>query len=279
MEASAQGVEERLVLEGRPRLDAGTGPQGEERAVLVVVATGGDAVGVGDRRELVPDGRHRGRRLGVVVPVGLGRVLVEAVGERLARERAEVAVKRRVPLGQRADHGQVGQGLVASVAVQVAVVADRERVGRGEGHARVTRRGRRPLEEAVQLAVVVLDEPALPAVVGVAVPAALEVRGERVVRVGVAVDRGLVRQVVTAVGAGQPAEEVVERAVLHHQDDDVADALRTVGTNRGRGVGDGPAEQVGAGDGEAGRGGRSGGTCDVKTSGESNPPRQTGVLW
>jgi hypothetical protein len=40
-------------------------------------------------------------------------------------------------------------------------------------------------------------------VVRVAVPAPLKVRGERVVRVGVAVDRGHERQVVTAVGAGQ----------------------------------------------------------------------------
>jgi hypothetical protein len=29
-----------------------------------------------------------------------------------------------------------------------------------------------------------------------------------------------------AVGAGQPAEKVVERPVLHHQDDDVVDARR-----------------------------------------------------
>jgi hypothetical protein len=87
-----------------------------------------------------------------------------------------------------------------------------------ERNAGVIRRGGRPLEEAVHLAVVVLDEPAFPAVVRVAVPAALEVRGERVVGRPVAVDRGHERQVVPAVGAGQPAEEVVERAVLHHQE-------------------------------------------------------------
>jgi hypothetical protein len=103
-----------------------------------------------------------------------------------------------------------------------------------------------PLEEAVELAVVVLDEPALPAVVRVAVPAPLVVRGERVVRVGVAVDRGDERQVVTAVGAGYPAEEVVERAVLHHEGDDVADAAGTVGQDRARSVGDGLGQQVGA---------------------------------
>ena len=249
-------MEERLVLEGRPRLNRGARPQREERRVAVVVAAGGDAVGVGDRGQLVPDGRQRGRHLGVVVPVGLARVLVEPVGECLSGERAEVAVQRRVVLGERADDRQVRQGLAGSVAMEVGVVADRERVRRGECYARVVRRGRRPLQEAVHPAVVVLDEPAFPAVVRVAVPAALEVRGERVVRVRVAVDRGHERQVVPAVGTGQPAEEVVERAVLHHQDDDVLDAPRTVGTNRARGVGDGLAEQVGAGDGEAGRGGR-----------------------
>jgi hypothetical protein len=150
-----------------------------------------------------------------VVPVGLARVLVEAVGEGLPGERAEVAVKRRVLLGQRADDRQVGHGLVRPVVVEVGVVADREGVRRGELDARVVRRGGRPLQEAVELAVVVLDEPAFPAVVRVAVPAALEVRGERVVGVGVAVDRGHELEVVPSVGPGEPAEEVVERAVFH----------------------------------------------------------------
>ena len=248
----AERVEERLVLERRPGLDRRIGPQRQERRVPVVVPAGGDPVGVGDRRQLVPDRRQRGRHLGVVIPVGLPRVLVEPVGEGLARERAEVAVQRRVLLGQRADDGQVRQRLAPSVVIEVAVVADRERVGGGEGDPRVVGRGGRPLQEAVQLPVVVLDQPAFPAVVGVAVPAALEVGRERVVRVRVAVDRGHVPQVVPAVGARQPAEEVVERAVLHHQDDDVLDAPRAVGANRGRGVGDGLAEQVGAGDGKAG---------------------------
>jgi hypothetical protein len=251
-----EGVEERLVLEGRPRLDGGIGPQGEERGVLVVVAAGGDALGVGDRRQLVPDRRQRGRHLGVVVSVGLGRVLVEPVGEGLARERAEVAVQRRVLLGQRADDGQVRQRLAPAPVIHIAVVADRERVRGGERDPRVVGRRRRALQEAVHLPVVVLNQPAFPAVVGVAVPAALEVGRERVVGVGVAVDRGDVLQVVPPVGAGQPAEEVVERAVLHHQDDDVLDAPGTVGANRGRGVGDSLAEQVGAGDRKAGGNGR-----------------------
>ncbi len=140
--------------------------------------------------------------------------------------------------------------------MEIGVVPDRERIRRGASHARVVGRGRGPLKEAVHLAEVVLDKPALPAMIRVAVPAALEVRSEGVVRVGIAVDRGHEPQVVPTIGAGQPAEEMVERAVLHHQDDDVADATRAVGTYRARGIGHGLAEQVGAGNGEAGRGGR-----------------------
>jgi len=118
------------------------------------------------------------RRLGIVVPVGLARVLVEAVGVSLAGERAEIAVQRRVPLSERADDRQVGQGLAGPVVIEVGVVADREGVRRREGHPRNADRGRRALQEPVELAVVVLDEEALPAVVRVAVPAALVVRGE-----------------------------------------------------------------------------------------------------
>ena len=78
----------------------------------------------------------------VVVPVGPRRVLVEPVRERLARERAEVAVQHRVVLGQGADDREVGDGLAPVVAVEVGVVPDREGVGRGQGHARVARAGR-----------------------------------------------------------------------------------------------------------------------------------------
>jgi len=124
------------------------------------------------------------------------------------------------------------------------------------GDAGVVRRGRRPLQEAVHLAVVVLDEPAFPAVVRVAVPASLVVGSERVVGVGVAVDRGHELHVVPPVGAGEPAEEVVKRAVFHHQDDDVLDAARPVGANQGRGIGDRLGQEVRTGNGEAGGRGR-----------------------
>ncbi len=153
----------------------------------------------------------------VVVPVGPRRVLVEAVGEGLAGERAEVAVQHGVVLRQRADDRQVGHGLAAAVVVEVGVVADREGVGGGQGDAGVARRGGRPLQEAVHPAEVVLDQEPLPAVVGVAVAAALEVGSQRVVGVDVPVGRQ-VGHVVAAVSAGQPAQEMVERPVLHHQD-------------------------------------------------------------
>ena len=189
-----------------------------------------------------------------MVPVGPGRVLVEAVREGLAGERAEVAVQHRVVLGQGADDGQVRDRLAGAVGVEVRVVADREGVGLGQRHARVVRRGGRPLQEAVHLAEVVLDQEAFPAVVGVAVAAALEVGRQRVVAVVVAVRRQ-VGQVVPAVGAGQPAEEVVERPVLHHQHDDVLDAVRAVRRQRRGGPGRGLGEEFRAGDRHAGGGG------------------------
>ena len=130
-------------------------------------------------------------------------------------------------LGQGPDDGQVGDCLADAIMAEVGVVADRERVGLSQRHPRVVSRGGGPLQESVHLAEVVLDQEALPAVVGVAVPAALEVGGQAVVGVVVAVRRRE-GQVVAAVSPGQPAEEVVERPVLHHQHDYVLDAVRTV---------------------------------------------------
>ena len=74
-----EGVEERLVLERGPRLDARAGPEGQEGDVPVIVATSRDAGGIFNGRQLVPDGGEGRGRLGVVVPVGLCRVLVKAV--------------------------------------------------------------------------------------------------------------------------------------------------------------------------------------------------------
>ena len=222
-------MEERLVLERRSGLDRRACPEGQKRGVAVVIAARRDALGVGDRGQLIPDGRQGGGHLGVVVPVGLAGVLVEAVGERFPGERAEVPIERRVSLSERADHRQVRKGFGRPVWIEIRVVADREGIGRGQGHPGVVRGGRRPLEEAVHSAEVVFDQPALPAVIRVAVPAALEVWSERVVGIGVAVGCRHESQVVPAVGTGQPAEEVVERPVLHHEYHDVTDATRAVG--------------------------------------------------
>ena len=112
-------------------------------------------------------------------------------------------------LGQGPDDRQVGDCLAGAIVAEVRVVADRERVGLSQRHPRVVSRGGRPLQESVHLAEVVLDQEALPAVVGVAVPAALEVGSQPVVGVVVAIRRQ-VGQVVAAVRPGQPAEEVVE---------------------------------------------------------------------
>ena len=118
------------------------------------------------------------------------------------------------------------------ILVVVGVVADREGVGGGQRHPGVGGRGGGPLQEPVHLAEVVLDQEAFPAVVGVAVPAALEVGGQRIVGIEVAVRRQ-VDHVVAAVGVRQPAEEVVERPVLHHEHDHVLDAVRACGESAG----------------------------------------------
>jgi hypothetical protein len=95
--------------------------------------------------------------------------------------------------------------------VLLRVVADREGV--------VVARA----QEAVHRAAVHLRPPALPRVVRVRVVAALEVGGEAggLVRLAGPVDVGEPR--LPAVGAREPAEVVVERAVLHHQDDEGVD--------------------------------------------------------
>ena len=109
-------------------------------------------------------------------------------------------------LGQGTDDRQVGDCLAGAIVAEVRVVADRERVGLSQRHPRVVSRGGGPLQESVHLAEVVLDQEALPAVVGVAVPAALEVGSQPVVGVVVAIRRQ-VGQVVAAVSPRQPAGE------------------------------------------------------------------------
>jgi hypothetical protein len=54
-----------------------------------------------------------------VVPVGPGRVLVEAVREGLAGKRAEITVQDRVMLGQGPDDGQVGDCLAGAIVAEL----------------------------------------------------------------------------------------------------------------------------------------------------------------
>jgi hypothetical protein len=87
------------VREGMPEREILRAPQRQEGQVTEEVPAGRDALVVGDGRQLVPDGRQRGDRKRVMVPVGPGRVLVEAVREGLAGKRAEIAIQDRVMLG------------------------------------------------------------------------------------------------------------------------------------------------------------------------------------
>ena len=100
---------------------------------------------------------------GIVVvdlAVGLAGVHVLAVGKRRGQQRAEEAVEGGERLGRVLDEAEVALG----------VVADRELVVRAR------------LEEAVHLAAVELGAAALPGVVGIGMPAALEVRRQPVRR-------------------------------------------------------------------------------------------------
>jgi hypothetical protein len=127
----------------------------------------------------------------------------EPVGEGLGEDRAVVAVER----------GEARGELVEERPVAALVVADREPVAVGA-------------QPAVHRAAGVLDASALPAVIGIEVVAALESdrRGQRERRVQDAGGVGVAQAGLPAVGAGQPAEQMVEAAILHHHDHDVLDA-------------------------------------------------------
>src|SRR5207344_1075391 len=97
------------------------------------------------------------------------RVLVETVRKGLTGKRAEVTVQDGVVLSQRPGDREIGDSLGPMIFVVVGVVTGREGVGGGQRNAGVGSRGSGPLQEAVHLAEVVLDQEAFPAVVGVAV--------------------------------------------------------------------------------------------------------------
>ena len=207
-EGAGTRVGQELLVGPGDRLVPGA-PQAEERQVGVVVAPRRPARPV----ELVPDGRHRRRGVGVADPVRLGRVEEQAVGVRRPEEGTEVGVARREVAGQGGRERPVGLGVEPDGVVVVAAPA-----------------------EVVHRPGVELEPPAGVGMVGIGMPAAHRV-GEVVVGPRHALLVGVARRqdVLGAVGARQPTEEVVEAAVLHHDHDDVLDpALRMAPARPGR---------------------------------------------
>ena len=207
-------------------------PEEQEADVAAVVA-GAHVL----RREPVPDRRQVDARERVVEPVGDAGVDVDPVRERRAEDRREVAVA----------HRPRRRGLAEERQILLAVVADGEEVAAGRE------------QPAVAGAVVPLDACALVGVVRIGVRAALEVGRERIRLVRDAVRVEIRQPRLLAVGSRQPAGEMVERAVLHHHDDDVVDPglsrLRQRHRSRCRRAGE-RAERAGAC--ERARGGRGG---------------------
>jgi len=137
-----------------------------------------------------------------VVPIRLRGVHVQPVGEGLGHDGGEVAVEGCVLASEGAADGD---GLLAVVADGVDVVDLAARWG---------------LQPPVVATVVELDQPSIPGVVGVGVAAAGEIGAQVVRRVLVTVQVRVPETLLPPIGAGQPSEQVVEGAVLHHEDDD-----------------------------------------------------------
>jgi len=183
-------------------------PQPEEGHIAVVIAALEAAPG-----QPIPDGRQGRQRGCVAQTVGLTGMLVDPVRKGGPQDRAEVAVER-CPLGHRAT--QEGE-------VLLAVVADRERIV--------------DAEPAVAAAAVVLHTPALVRMVRIRVTASLEIRSEGIGWVAHAGRIEVAEPGLPSVGIRQPSEEMVERTVLHHHDDDVLDPARAgIERQRARGA-------------------------------------------
>ena len=148
--------------------------------------------------ELIPNGGERGGGEGIIEAVGLRRVLEETIGIGRPQDGAEVTVTCCVRLRQAA-HERTVPGLV---------VADGEGVAGRVG------------EKAVHLPVVVLEAAALVGVVGVLEAAAVELRLVKG-RVAAPLPVGVGEPGLSPIGVRQPSEEMIEAAVLHHDDDDV----------------------------------------------------------
>ena len=194
-----------VVLRDRARvLQPAGAPERADGDVVeeVVVGHAGLVERRGDRVVREPGRVLRlGRQLVVAVAVGLPRPHVLAVGQRRAHERAVEAVERRERLRRVLDEAEVALG----------VVGDREHVVVAGA------------QEAVAPAAVELGATAVPRVVGVGMPAALEVGRHALRLVPDPVLVGVLQARLTAVRVGHPAEVVVEGPVLHHQHDDRVD--------------------------------------------------------
>ncbi len=128
-------------------------------------------------------------------------MLIEAVGNRGRHDRREVATADR-PVRRR---------LSEEREVVLAVVANRELV---------VRAGAQP---TVAGAFVVCVASAAERVVGQRVPASLEIRRQRKRLEGGAAAVGVNQAGLLAAGLRHPAQQMVERTMGHHRDDDVVD--------------------------------------------------------
>jgi hypothetical protein len=127
-------------------------------------------------------------------------VLIHPVRIGRCHDRGEVPAEGRPLRRCLPEEGEIG----------LHVVADRELVVVGA-------------KPAVALPAIQLDPSALVAVVGVLVATSLEVRRERIRRLRDTVRIRVHEPGLRAVAARQPAEQVIEGAILHHQYDHVVD--------------------------------------------------------
>ena len=171
-------------------------PQAEERRIAEVVAPGQTR-----RGEAIPDRGQRAQLERVRQAIRLRRVHVQAVRKRRPEHRREVAIERRPSRRRRREERHVA----------LRVVTDR---------VDVVRAGAQP---AVARAVVVLDATSAVRMVGIGMSASLVIGCQRICRMRNTVGVDIGQPSLPAIRARQPPEQVIERAVLHRQHDDVLD--------------------------------------------------------
>lgn len=146
------------------------------------------------------DGRGGARRREAarLVEVGRGAELVEPVRPRGRHQRAVVVLEQRVAGRERAEDRNL----------RLLVVADGKVIAGGLGR-----------QEPVALPAVEVLDHRLPVVRGILVAARLELVPHREGRRGPAVEVGIGQSGLLAIRAGNPSEQMVERPVLEHEDD------------------------------------------------------------